>query len=312
MQFSLTLLGTNGAIPAYGRFPTAQVLHVHNQSYLVDCGEGTQMRFQDFHIKPGRLHKIFISHLHGDHCFGLIGLITTLNLTGRTQDLHIYSPPGLRAMIEAQLSPSGTVLQFPLQFHEVDPQVHQQIASDQQVDVFSIPLNHRIPCCGYLFREKERERNIYSEKIAEYQLSVPQIKAAKQGGSITLDDGRILSAQELTAAPPSPRSYAFCSDTQYKPDIVPLIQGVDLLYHESTFCREYAERARETMHCTAHEAALIAREAQVGKLILGHYSSRYPEVTPFEEEARTIFSESYAGTDGQEFVVPFEGRNTPE
>jgi len=308
MEFALTLLGTNGALPAYGRFPTAQWLQIHHQSYLIDCGEGTQMRIQDYQVKPGRLHSIFISHLHGDHCFGLIGLLTSFNLTGRDKPLHIYSPPGLQGMIEAQLAPTGTELQFTVHFHEVDPTIHTCIAEDKLITVHTIPLDHRIPCCGYLFREKARERNIYPEKIQEYDLSVPQIVAAKAGEDVTLPDGRTIPVEELTTPPPPPRSYAFCSDTRYKPDIIPLIKGVDLLYHESTFCREYTERAAETGHSTAAQAAQIAREANVGKLILGHYSSRYPDVSVFALEAKSIFGESHAGLDGQTYDIPFDGR----
>lgn len=308
MDFKLTLLGTNGALPAYGRFPTAQWLSIHHRSFLIDCGEGTQMRMQECQVKPGRLRAIFISHLHGDHCFGLIGLLTSLNLTGRDKPLNIYSPPGLRGMIEAQLAPTGTALQFPVHFHEVDPTVHSCITEDHLVKVYTIPLDHRIPCCGYLFREKERERNIYPEKIQEYDLSVTQIVAAKRGEDIRLADGRKIASAELTTPPPPPRAYAFCSDTRYKPDIIPVIKGVDLLYHESTFCQEYAKRATETGHSTALQAAQIARDANVGKLILGHYSSRYPDPSVFAAEAKTLFGESHAGLDGQTYTIPFDGR----
>ena len=266
------------------------------------------MRMQECQVKPGRLRAIFISHLHGDHCFGLIGLLTSLNLTGRDKPLNIYSPPGLRGMIEAQLAPTGTALQFPVHFHEVDPTVHSCITEDHLVKVYTIPLDHRIPCCGYLFREKERERNIYPEKIQEYDLSVTQIVAAKRGEDIRLADGRKIASAELTTPPPPPRAYAFCSDTRYKPDIIPVIKGVDLLYHESTFCQEYAKRATETGHSTALQAAQIARDANVGKLILGHYSSRYPDPSVFAAEAKTLFGESHAGLDGQTYTIPFDGR----
>lgn len=308
MVFELTLLGTNGALPAYGRFPTAQILDVHHQSYMIDCGEGTQMRMQEFHGKNARLQHIFISHLHGDHCFGLIGLLTSLNLIGRKEPMDISSPPGLQGMIEAQLKPSGTVFQFPVRFHEVDPTQHGLIHSDRFVKVHTIPLQHRIPCCGYRFDEHPRERSMRKEKIAEYDLSIPQIKAAKAGNDIQLEDGRTIPVDELTSPPPPARSFAFCSDTLYLPDLVHDIKGVDLLYHESTFCEEYAERAAETKHSTAKQAATLARSASVGTLILGHYSSRYPEVDVFEEEAKTVFPNSVAGRDGQRFSVPYGHR----
>ncbi len=266
------------------------------------------MRMQEFHGKNARLQHIFISHLHGDHCFGLIGLLTSLNLIGRKDPMDIFSPPGLAGMIEAQLKPSGTVFQFPVRFHEVDPTQHTLIHSDSFVRVHTIPLEHRIPCCGYRFDEHPRERSMRKEKIGEYGLTVPQIKAAKAGNDILLDDGRTIPVGELTSPPPSSRSFAFCSDTVYLPGLVDYIKGVDLLYHESTFCEEYAGRAAETKHSTAKQAAALARSASVGKLILGHYSSRYPEVDVFEEEAKTIFPNSVAGRDGQRFSVPYGHR----
>jgi len=308
MVFELTLLGTNGALPAYGRYPTAQILDVHHQSYLIDCGEGTQMRMQEFHPKHARLQHIFISHLHGDHCFGLIGLLTSLNLIGRTDPMDVFSPPGLKGMIEAQLKPSGTIFQFPVRFHEVDPSQHVLIHSDAFVKVHTIPLEHRIPCCGYRFDEHPRDRTMRKEKIEEYGLTVSQIKDAKNGSDVQLGNGQIISAEELTSPPPPARSFAFCSDTVYQPRIVAFIRGVDLLYHESTFCEEYADRAIETKHSTAVQAARIAKAAGVGKLILGHYSSRYSEVGVFEEEARTVFADAYAGRDGQQFSVPYGHR----
>ena len=312
MVFELTLLGTNGALPAYGRFPTAQILDVHHESYMIDCGEGTQIRMQEFHRKNARLQHIFISHLHGDHCFGLIGLLTSLNLTGRKDSMDIFSPPGLQGMIEAQLKPTGTAFQFPVRFHEVDPTQHTLIHSDRFVRVHTIPLEHRIPCCGYRFDEHPRERSMRKDKIAEYGLTIPQIKAAKAGSDIHLEDGRTISVGELTSPPPPVRSFAFCSDTAYLPQLVTYIKGVDLLYHESTFCEEYAERAAETKHSTSRQAAQLARDASVGTLILGHYSSRYPEVDVFEQEAKAIFPNSVAGRDGQRFSVPHDHRATAD
>jgi len=311
MVFELTLLGTNGALPAYGRFPTAQILDVDHESYMIDCGEGAQMRMQEFHSKSARLQHIFISHLHGDHCFGLIGLLTSLNLIGRKDPMDIFSPPGLERMIEAQLKPSGTIFQFPVRFHEVDPTQYILIHSDPFVRVHTIPLEHRIPCCGYRFDEHPRERSMRKDKITEYGLTISQIKAAKAGADVQLNDGRTLPVEELTSAPPPARSFAFCSDTVYLPELAKYIKGVDLLYHESTFCEEYAERAAETKHSTAKQAAQLARAASVGTLILGHYSSRYPEVDVFEEEAKTVFPNAVAGRDGQRFSVPY-GIRRPE
>lgn len=309
MAFELRVLGTSAALPAYGRFPSAQVLTIDHLSFLLDCGEGTQMRFQEYHVKTGHLRYAFISHLHGDHCFGLIGLLTSFNLTGRTQPLDVFSPPGLEKMIRAQLAPTGTDLHFPLTFHEVDTSQAQWVLENKWVRVQTLPLIHRIPCCGYLIVEQPRARTMLPDKIETYQLSVEQIKAAKEGRAIRLKDGQRIAADELTLPAPPPRSYAYCSDTAYQPQLSALVQGVDLLYHDSTFCNDNAARASETGHSTAAEAAQLAKDANVGKLVLGHFSSRYPEVDRFEQEARKIFPSAYAARDGDVFSVAYPSRN---
>lgn len=305
MDFELRILGTAAALPTIARFTTSQALTIQEYHFLIDCGEGAQIRMDEFGVKKHKFKHIFISHLHGDHYFGLFGLMTTYSLYGRRDPLTIYSPPGLKEVLLPALQMGQADLGFPLYFVEVDPERSELIFENAKLEVHTLPLHHRIPTCGYLFREKERLRNIRSESIAAYDLSVPQIKAAKRGEDIRLSDGRLLPNAQITLDPPPVRAFAFCSDTRYKPDLVPLIRGVDLLYHESTFCRDHRERAEQTQHSTAEEAAQIARQAGVGKLILGHFSSRYEDAGVFEAEARRYFPESYAARDGDLFSVEF-------
>lgn len=308
MRFDLQLLGTNAALPLYGRHTTAQVLTVDSQSFLIDCGEGTQMQMEAFKVKRHKIHQIFISHLHGDHIFGLWGLLTSYSLNSRKKKLQIFSPPGLEEILMPALTIGGTDLGFEIEFVVIDPRVSKLIFENKALEVYTIPLLHRIPTCGYLFKEKPRAANIISEQIQKYKLSVPQILAAKAGQTIVLNNGKELAATALTTPAPPPRSFAFCSDTRYTESIIPIIKGVDLLYHESTFCESLKAKAIATMHSTAKEAALIAQKAKVGKLILGHYSARYPDPQEFEAEARTVFRETYAGIDGLMIEVPFAKR----
>ncbi|MEM6377953.1 MAG: ribonuclease Z, partial [Bacteroidota bacterium] len=264
-----------------------------------------QMQMEAFKVKRHKIHQIFISHLHGDHIFGLWGLLTSYSLNSRKKKLQIYSPSGLESILMPPLTIGGAELGFEIEFIEVDAAAFNLVFENKLLEVYTIPLLHRIPTCGYLFKEKVRQANIIPAQIQKYNLSVPQILAAKAGENITLDNGQELPAFELTTPAPLPRSYAFCSDTRYTETIVPLIKGVDMLYHESTFCEPHKEKAIATMHSTAKEAALIAKKAKVGKLLLGHYSARYPDPREFEQEARSVFLESYAAEDGQIFEIPF-------
>ena len=301
MKFSLTILGVNSATPAHGRFPTAQILQLDNKFFLIDCGEGAQIRMSDFGIPRHKIHQIFISHLHGDHIFGLPGLLFSLSLNNRKAPLEIFSPPGMKEIMQTLLEFTGSYLPFPLIFHELDPARQELIFENNGMTVHTIPLRHRIPTCGFLFREKQRQRNIRSEKIQEYQLSVPQIKAAKAGENITLDDGRLILNEELTKAPPPPRSIAYVSDTIFHPPILPQIQGVDLLYHEATFLHELLETAEITMHTTARQAAMMAEMAGAGKLVIGHYSSRYTDMQPLLNETRQVFPNTELGEEGKTY-----------
>ncbi len=305
MVFELTILGTNAALPVIGRSPSAQVLQVQHRRFLIDCGEGTQLRLLEAGISHARLDQIFISHLHGDHVFGLIGLLSSWQLGGRRRPLDIFAPEGLQAMLDVQLQATQTTLQYPLRIHLVDPSANTCIYSNKMLEVWSLPLRHRIPTMGFLFREKKRPDNILSEKVEAFGIPYQDIPAIKAGGDWRTPDGRLIPHDELTVPAPPPRSFAYCSDTAYEPSLIPLVRGVDLLYHEATFCEAHRDLAELTLHSTARQAAMIAREASVGKLILGHFSSRYQDVKVFAEEARPIFQVTVAGYDGMRVEVPF-------
>lgn len=306
MNFELKILGANSAVPAHGRFMTAQLLNIQQHYFLIDCAEGTQMQLQKYNCRPQRVQHVFISHLHGDHIFGLIGLLLSLGLNHRTEALTIFAPKGLKKMIKLQLELSGSQLNYPLHFETTDPSCSQRLLDLPELTVDSIPLSHRVPTHGFLFREKKGKRRMRKEKIKEYQLSIPQIKAAKAGEDIQLENGERISNSLLTAAPPKARSYAFCSDTSYDESIIPLIEGVDLLYHEATFLHELLEQAMLTKHSTALQAAKIAQQARVGELVIGHFSSRYAELKPLLQEAQTVFANTSLAIDGHLFSIPFD------
>lgn len=303
MRFEVTILGSNSAIPAHGRFPTSQVLSVSEHSYLIDCGEGTQWRLQEYNIKKSKIDVIFISHLHGDHIFGLIGLLTSLSLSGRTKPVKVFSPHGLEEIIRIQLKIIGGDFNFPLHFQALDTTRSQVVFEDNLIEAATIPLEHRIPTCGFLFKEKPRPLNIIPSKIKEYNISVEQIKEIKMGADFKLPDGRLIPNETLTFPRAEVRSYAFCSDTVYNESIIPLIKGVDLLYHETTFLHKMAHLAKETMHSTVEQAATIAKKANVGQLIIGHYSSRYKDLEPLLDEAQKVFPNSVLAIEGKTIAV---------
>lgn len=290
----LTILGFNSAIPTVNSSPTAQLLQMEERHFLIDCGEGTQVQLRKAKAKFSRLNHIFISHLHGDHCFGLPGLIASFRLLGRETPLHVYGPKGIKEMLETIFRITETHRGFEVIYHELSGSVSEKIYEDKKVEVFTIPLNHRIYCNGYLFREKPKERHLNMTEITKY----PEIQQCdyhnlKLGKDFQLSDGYILPNTLLTTPPDPQVSYAFCSDTRYLESIIPIIKGVDVLYHEATFLHDLKEMADYTGHTTALEAARIAREAEVKKLIVGHFSNRYPDLSVFTDEARQIFSETY-------------------
>jgi len=288
MKFEVTILGSNSAIPAHGRHPTAQILNFNDELFLIDCGEGTQMRMGELKVKRNKINNIFISHIHGDHVFGLIGLINSMNLSNRKKPLHVFGPVEVHQTIDFQLQLTKNELSFPLVFHETKMEV-EQIVETSNLEVITIPLDHRVACTGFLFREKFRESNIRPEAIAQYELSVDQIKAVKNGSDIQTKSGETIPNKDLIKKKKKNRAYAFCTDTAYLESIIPLIQDVDLLYHEATFTESELSRAKDTFHCTGKQAATIAKKANVHKLLLGHFSARYGNLSPLLEEAQEIF-----------------------
>ena len=299
----VTILGNSSGGPFYGRHYTAQVVRVGQQAYLIDCGEGTQMQIFKYRIKIDRCNHFFISHLHGDHVFGLMGLITNLSLRKRTETLHLYSPPGLQELIETTIRVCGVRLSYALVFHEVDATQHAMVFETPQLEVWTIPLNHRSPTTGWLFREKPRQRNIQPEAIEQYALTFAQIRAAKAGKDLVLADGETLPNEAVTLGPKPPRSYAFCSDTAYSEAVIEAVDGVDLLYHEATFTESHLEEAAISFHSTAAQAAEVAKRAQVKQLILGHISGRYSETDGHLAEAKAVFNPVYIAEEGSVWEV---------
>ena len=265
---------------------------------MVDCGEGTQVRFARLGLSMKRVGHIFISHAHADHCLGLPGLICTMSLLGRTSQLHIHAPQELKVFIDTSLQLLCPNLEFQVLFHEVDTTQHQIVHEDRTMEVWSLPLRHRVPCCGYLFREKLGPRHILRDMIDMYEIPVSQINNIKAGMDWTLDDGTIIPNERLTT-PPSPiRSYAYCSDTAPQPTLAAQVQGVDLLFHEATFGQDDEFRARQTYHSTTVEAAKVAAEAKVGRLVIGHYSSRMKDEAKLLAEAQAIFPNTVLANEG--------------
>ena len=302
LPFELTILGCSSAAPTSSRHPTAQVLNIHDSYLLIDCGEATQIQIRRYKIKIQRIDHIFISHLHGDHYLGLPGLIGTMHLLGRKKELHIYSPPGLKEIIDIHHHHSKTYLNYNLIFHELNEQP-QIIYQDNKFTVETILMNHRIPCYGFIFREQVLSRNIIRQKIEQYNIPQEEIHKIKQGDDFTLPDGKIISNLELTTSPHAPRTYAYCSDTIYNESYIHLIKDANLLYHESTFADDMIDRAKQTYHCTAKQAASIAQKANVKKLIIGHYSARYHELDIFLTEAKGVFDNTVLAMEGETYLV---------
>jgi ribonuclease Z len=261
------------------------------------------MQLRKYRIRLGKIHHIFISHLHGDHIFGIFGLISSFSLLGRKEPLHVFGPEGLEEMILGHLKFFQNDLGFEIYFHRIQCRRPALIHEDKNISVLSLPMVHRIPTCGFLFREQARERNILREKISEFKIPVKDIVKIKQGADFILPDGSSIPNVELTQAPQAPRSYAYCSDTRMNKELIPLLEGVDLLYHEATFAQEDASLAHETFHSTAKQAAELAVEAKAGKLIIGHFSSRYKDLSVLETEAREIFPDTTAVNDGDRFEI---------
>lgn len=298
----LTILGCHAATPRKNAQTTAQLLEIKGQMILIDCGEGTQMQLRKLKIKFARIQHIFISHLHGDHCYGLVGLISTFRLLGREADLHIYGPKGIKEMITLQLKLADSWTNYPLHFHELDNTLPKLVLDHEKFTVTTLPLDHRIYTNGYLFREKVGSRKINASAVAEYGVAEADMENLKKGRDIQLADGSHIANEKLTFPPDPPRSYAYCSDTAYKPDLATMVHGVDCLYHESTFLDSHQDLAIKTKHSTAAEAGHIAAVAQVKQLILGHFSSRYSDLNEFITQAQNHFQNVHLAEDGKRFL----------
>ncbi|MBX9851125.1 MAG: ribonuclease Z [Cytophagaceae bacterium] len=302
MPFELKILGSNSATPVFNRHQSSQLLQIENEYFLIDCGEATQHQLIRFKIKFNKINHIFISHLHGDHVLGLPGLISTMHLNGRQRELHLYGPPGLNEILTLQLKYSETILSYDIHFHELDAKESKTILDLDNLTVQTIPLNHRIDCCGFLFKEKPKKRRINKETLPP-ETSLLNIIKLKNGEDVYEGEKLVLKNEEMTFPPRKSRSFAYCSDTRYTETILPMIKDIDLLYHESTFLDDMKERAIETFHTTALEAATLAKKANVKRLIIGHFSSRYKELEPLLEEAKTVFTNSSLAIEGNNFSV---------
>ena len=297
----LTILGCYAATPRTITNPTSQVLEIKNRMFLIDCGEGTQVLLRKNKIKFSKINHIFISHLHGDHFFGLIGTISTFALLGRTTDLHIYGPKGVKEIITLQLKLSNSWTTYDLFFHELESKESEVIFEDQKVIVKTIPLKHRVYTNGFLFQEKPGDRKLNVDAVQNYNIDKCYYQKIKGGGNVTLDDGTVIENEKLSFDPIPAMSYAFCSDTVYNEAIIPIIENVDVLYHESTFLDSEEALAQKTLHSTAKEAATIALKANAKNLVLGHYSTRYGDINIFKEEAQTVFPHILLADDGRSF-----------
>lgn len=297
----LTILGCYSATPRTLGNTTSQVLEIGNHMFLIDCGEGTQVHLRKHKVKFNRIKRIFISHLHGDHFFGLVGLISTFRLLTREADLHVYGPKGIKEVVTLQMKLADSWTNYNLYFHELTATESELIFEDEAVEVYTIPLEHRIYTNGYLFKEKEGDRKLDIDAAKAANIDVAYYRKLKQGFDVENEDGVLIANKTVTFPAEKPKSYAFCSDTVYKEDIVPIIKDVDVLYHESTFLENHAHLAPKTKHSTAKEAATIAKLANAGTLILGHYSSRYPDLNLFKEEAHTVFDNVELAEDGKSF-----------
>jgi len=304
MSIDLTILGCHSATPRTFAYPSSQFLEINNRHFLIDCGEGTQTQLRKYKIKFSSISHVFISHLHGDHFFGLVGLISTFGLLNRKKDLHIFGPTGLKEIIQLQLKLSKTWVSYIIHFHELCSNKSELIFEDEKVEVFTIPLDHRIYTNGFLFKEKQGKRKLNMAAIKENsEIEICDYQNLKDGKDFKKEDEVIIKNIDLTFDPPKNLSYAYCSDTAFKPSIVNLIKNVELLYHESTFLKDRENLAKTTKHSTAEEAGKIAKKAKAGILILGHFSSRYNDLNQFKNEAETIFKNIILGKEGKVIKV---------
>lgn len=301
-EFNINILGCGSALPTTRHLATSQIVDLRDKLYMIDCGEGTQVQMRRMRVRFGRLAHIFISHLHGDHCFGLPGLISTLGMLGRTGELVVHGPKEVETYLRPVMDLFCRGMEFEVRFNPVDTRSHSLVMEDRSLSVYSIPLKHRIPTCGYLFAEKPKEAHIIREMTDFYQVPVRCMKDIKQGQDYVTPEGEVVPNSRLTRPATSPKRYAFCSDTAYNRSIIPIIEGADLLYHEATFAECDLARAKETFHSTARQAAEIARDAHVKRLVIGHYSARYEDLSELHREAEAVFPGTILGNEGT--VIP--------
>ncbi|MDR1675539.1 MAG: ribonuclease Z [Tannerella sp.] len=302
-RFEITLLGCGSATLTLRHATTSQVVDLRDKLYLVDCGEGTQLQMRRMHVRFNRLNHIFISHLHGDHCFGLPGLISTLGMLGRKGELVIHGPQALADFLRPVLAVFCRELPYPVRLNLIDPRQHAVVMEDRSLCVRSIPLKHRIPTCGYLFAEKPSDPHLIREMTDFYRIPVKELAGIKQGADYVTPEGDVIPNSRLTHPADPPKRYAYCSDTAFAPEIVPWIEGCDCLYHEATFIEADLPRARETFHSTARQAAEIARRAQVKRLVIGHYSARYEDLGVLQAEAEAVFPGTVVGVEGMKLSL---------
>lgn len=301
--FEVHILGCGSALPTTRHNASSQVVRIGNKLFMIDCGEGTQLQLRRGHIHFSFINHIFISHLHGDHCFGLIGLMSTFGLLGRTAPLHIYADKMLEELMKPQLDFFCKGMNYPIFFHHIDATKNQTIFEDNTITVETLPQSHRIPCCGFLFKEKPKRRHLIGDAVNFYNIPIYMRQAIKDGADFTTPDGETIPNSRLTKDADPSRSYAYCSDTLPCPGNCELMKDVDLLYHEATFAESEKTRAKSTFHSTAKEAATMAKEAGAKRLVIGHYSSRYDDSTPLQNEANEIFPCTECANEGDVFTI---------
>jgi ribonuclease Z len=303
MKFEVTILGSSSATPIFNRNPSAQALNINDRLYLVDCGEGTQQQMLRFDVKASRIDHIFISHLHGDHYLGLVGLLSSMHLNGRKKTLKLFGPPQLKEIIDLQLKYSDTVLQYPIDFIFTNTDKAEVILDTTDITVETIPLDHRIACTGFLFKQKKRLKKIIKEKIIELNIPIQYYSDIKKGADYVAADGTVYKNADITSNPKEPKSYAYCSDTLYNESYFAQISNADLLYHESTFLNNMLDRAQSTYHTTALQAGEVAVKTQAKRLLIGHFSARYKTLNELLEEASSVFPNTELAVEGRTFII---------
>jgi ribonuclease Z len=303
VSMKLTILGSSSALPTSERYPSAHVLNAHERLFLIDCGEGTQMQMRKNRIRFGKINHVFISHLHGDHVFGLYGLLSTFSLMGRKTPLHIYAPEKYENILQSHLNDFDIRLNYEIDFIPLAGKDPVKILDDKRITVTSFPLEHRVPTFGFLFREKQADRNIIKESIAKYGIPISRIQSVKSGEDFITNEGEVIRNVDITTPSPDPLSYAYCSDTKYFRRLSSFVKDVSVLYHEATFDKSKKDLAVTTGHSTTLDAARVASEANAGALIIGHFSARYRETDSLVNEAREIFPRSFAALDGKSYEI---------